>query len=183
MTAIVPIQTKYKGYNFRSRLEARWAVYFDAMGWKWEYEKEGYDLGGDLGYYLPDFWLETVGMWVEVKPKEFTENELLKCAKLTEITGSGTIMLDGVPECKSYLYIDPEKPSGANWSDWLDLVLSNYHGYPFDDGRFYVCTAWDDRYGDPDQFAADGGPFYDVVGAVNAARSARFEHNEFCRLT
>ena len=39
------IQTEYKGYLFRSRLEARWAVFFDACGVDWEYEPEGYDLG------------------------------------------------------------------------------------------------------------------------------------------
>lgn len=26
------IETRYKGYRFRSRLEARWAVFFDALG-------------------------------------------------------------------------------------------------------------------------------------------------------
>lgn len=48
------IETRYKGYRFRSRLEARWAVFFDALGIKWEYEPEGYDLG-EAGWYLPDF--------------------------------------------------------------------------------------------------------------------------------
>jgi hypothetical protein len=38
-----PIETRYKGYRFRSRLEARWAVFFDAVGEGWEYEKEGYE--------------------------------------------------------------------------------------------------------------------------------------------
>lgn len=51
---IKAIETKYKGYNFRSRLEARWAVFLDTLGIKWRYEVEGYDLG-ELGYYLPDF--------------------------------------------------------------------------------------------------------------------------------
>lgn len=32
---IKPIKTQYKGYRFRSRLEARWAVFFDACGVKW----------------------------------------------------------------------------------------------------------------------------------------------------
>lgn len=41
---IKAIETSYKGYRFRSRLEARWAVFFDELGIKWEYEKEGYDL-------------------------------------------------------------------------------------------------------------------------------------------
>ncbi|MEK4501196.1 hypothetical protein [Bacillus sp. FSL R12-0069] len=51
---IKPIETIYKGYRFRSRLEARWAVFFDTLGIEWKYENEGYDLG-ELGWYLPDF--------------------------------------------------------------------------------------------------------------------------------
>lgn len=38
---ITPIETIYKGYRFRSRLEARWAVFMDACGADWEYEPEG----------------------------------------------------------------------------------------------------------------------------------------------
>jgi hypothetical protein len=49
------IETSYNGYRFRSRLEARWAVFFHALGVKYKYESEGFDLGGV--YYLPDFWL------------------------------------------------------------------------------------------------------------------------------
>ena len=59
MSEIKAIQTEYKGYLFRSRLEARWAVFFDACGVDWEYEPEGYDLGNGL-YYLPDFLLHGV---------------------------------------------------------------------------------------------------------------------------
>ena len=29
--SIKPIETKYNGYRFRSRLEARWAVFFDMI--------------------------------------------------------------------------------------------------------------------------------------------------------
>lgn len=59
MNGLKAIETEYKGYRFRSRLEARWAVFFDACGVKWEYEPEGYDLG-DGTYYLPDFLLHGV---------------------------------------------------------------------------------------------------------------------------
>lgn len=59
MNKIKAIQTEYQGYLFRSRLEARWAVFFDACGVKWEYEPEGYDLGQGV-YYLPDFLLRDV---------------------------------------------------------------------------------------------------------------------------
>ena len=53
-----PLETEYKGYRFRSRLEARWAVFFDECGFKWEYEPEGYDIDGV--HYLPDFRLYDV---------------------------------------------------------------------------------------------------------------------------
>lgn len=63
---IKAIETLYKGYKFRSRLEARWAVFFDALGVEWEYEPEGYILSTGE-HYLPDFWLPDTGVWVEVK--------------------------------------------------------------------------------------------------------------------
>lgn len=56
---IKPIETEYKGYRFRSRLEARWAVFFDACGVEWEYEPEGFELKNGIRY-LPDFLLHDV---------------------------------------------------------------------------------------------------------------------------
>lgn len=67
-----PIETEYKGYKFRSRLEARWAVFFDAIGVKWQYEVEGFSLS-DGRYYLPDFRVTTekeLVYWYEIKPLE-----------------------------------------------------------------------------------------------------------------
>ena len=51
---IKAIETEYNGYKFRSRLEARWAVFFDALGVFYEYEPEGFQID-DSTYYLPDF--------------------------------------------------------------------------------------------------------------------------------
>lgn len=64
---IKAIETEYNGYKFRSRLEARWAVFFDAMGIEYEYEPEGYE--GFCGKkYLPDFRLPGENnLLVEVK--------------------------------------------------------------------------------------------------------------------
>lgn len=59
MSSVKAIQTEYNGFKFRSRTEARWAIFFDALGVKWEYELEGYDVGDGL-YYLPDFVLHDV---------------------------------------------------------------------------------------------------------------------------
>lgn len=82
---IKPIETQYNGYKFRSRLEARWAVFFDEMGIEYEYEKEGFEITdrGNWQYsnpeydinrsknktwwYLPDFYLPKSKTWVDVK--------------------------------------------------------------------------------------------------------------------
>lgn len=66
---IKPIETEYKGYRFRSRLEARWAVFFDAIKLKYEYEQEGYCLGNSC-YYLPDFTFPTLKIHCEIKPSD-----------------------------------------------------------------------------------------------------------------
>lgn len=74
---IKALDTEYAGYLFRSRIEARWAVYFDKMRVSWEYEPTGLDLGS-LGWYLPDFYLPAYDAYIEIKPnksalKEVTE--------------------------------------------------------------------------------------------------------------
>jgi hypothetical protein len=66
---IKPIETQYAGHRFRSRLEARWAVFFDHLGMSWQYEVQGYEVGppGRRRRYLPDFYLPSDRLWVEVK--------------------------------------------------------------------------------------------------------------------
>jgi len=43
------IPTVYNGIRMRSRLEAKYAAFFDRLGWAWEYEPI------DLDGYIPDF--------------------------------------------------------------------------------------------------------------------------------
>jgi hypothetical protein len=57
--------TRYAGVQFRSRLEARWAAFFDLAGWAWRYEPVD-----DTGW-VPDFVLVRSGLPVEVKPIEW----------------------------------------------------------------------------------------------------------------
>lgn len=58
------IRTTYRGITYRSRLEARWAAFFDALGWHHTYEP--FDGNG----YIPDFLLRTPDgeILIEVKP-------------------------------------------------------------------------------------------------------------------
>lgn len=79
-----PIETHYGGYRFRSRREARWAVFFDVLGLTYEYEKEGFNLPS--GKYLPDFWLPDWKMWVEIKGNNPSEYEKQLAFELFEKT-------------------------------------------------------------------------------------------------
>lgn len=68
---IKAIPTTYNGVRFRSRLEARWAAFFDLARVKWQYEP--FDLDG----WAPDFLIAApvrefdqpeINVLVEVKP-------------------------------------------------------------------------------------------------------------------
>ena len=73
---IKAIETVYNGYRFRSRLEARWAVFFDAIGIRYEYEPEGFQTD-DGTKYLPDFYLPELETYVEVKPENAFEIKMI----------------------------------------------------------------------------------------------------------
>src|SRR5690625_6788696 len=75
------IETIYKGRRFRSRLEARWAIFFDAIDIGWEYETEGFVLGKTR--YLTDFKLLSFGnnevdLFVEIIMKRAIIEDIMK---------------------------------------------------------------------------------------------------------
>lgn len=161
---IKAIETSYKGYRFRSRLEARWAVFFDALGIKWEYEKEGYDLGA-YGYYLPDFYLPEAESFIEVKPKpsSFCPNQRLYLAgKFTGGTGKNTPVdwREDFVDLKSYSYDGASSIPTDAWEDTycgfsyagpfpIDLVS----GHASSMGHFEDC-AHEDGYEDDEEYAS-----------------------------
>lgn len=100
------IETTYAGCRFRSRLEARWAVFFDALGVTWAYEREAYALGDGLAY-LPDFWLPELATWAEVKGHAPTDEEEAKALRLALLTRSRVVMLFDIPSV--YVVDDPEE--------------------------------------------------------------------------
>ena len=183
------IETAYNGYRFRSRLEARWAVFFDTLKIKYDYEPEGYYLPVAGVQYLPDFWLPQVNMWAEVKPIQLTETQRLKCKELTVITGYPTLMLDSKPLARNYWGFELEYSYDnegictlTNKAHYCDYELMNTKRYWEYESRFfsrtgvewpevYNCYAWDHPM---DCVCETCDPF----GAVRAARQARFEHGE-----
>lgn len=92
------IETRYAGCHFRSRLEARWAIFFDEMGWSWEYEPQGYELPS--GRYLPDFRVRMSDgheIWVEVKGTEPTEHEQKLMSELVQLHFSTDLPMMSMP--------------------------------------------------------------------------------------
>lgn len=107
-----PLETRYHGYRFRSRLEARWARFLVSLRIPFEYEKEGYYLDG--AYYLPDFWLPRQQCWMEVKGQKPTDDEQRKCDLLAMATKQRVFLVHGpIP-----VIVDGEPPTNGEmfWS-------------------------------------------------------------------
>ena len=182
---IKAIETSYKGYRFRSRTEARWAVFFDVIGLNYEYEKEGYPLPS--GPYLPDFWLPGIGSmqkgrtgcWLEVKGVPPSEVELRLAWELSAATGNEVFIAVGAPSpSPQVVYIHRDHETAAD------------HLYSFCEDRRNPMEYW--LYGKLNEWTPMGfsigpvdGPDHwrdPIIGelmmkAYDAARSARFgEH-------
>lgn len=186
---IKAIETIYNGYRFRSRLEARWAVFFDAAGIKYEYEPEGYDLG-EAGWYLPDFYLPEVrceectktGVFIEIKP-DFRNIGGYKYQLLSKMhEGTPTCVLSGIPETYGTGAAGKNRATQGSvygWSPRAQLFWS---------GHWFAFAPWlnneigllgndiKDEARSSLIFNKDNGDF--LRRAVIASRQARFEHGE-----
>ena len=92
------IETHYNGYRFRSRLEARWAVFFDHAHIKYEYEPQGFELE-DGTRYLPDFYLPEYDYYVEVKPpRKNSHDEIEKASKFVGNGINVLVILSNIPK-------------------------------------------------------------------------------------
>lgn len=76
-------KTFYDAYVFRSRLEARWAVYFNVLGVRYNYEPFSFDDLPSIAprrKYTPDFGIEDeyskTKFWLEIKPKYPTKESI-----------------------------------------------------------------------------------------------------------
>lgn len=118
------IQTSYGGHLFRSRLEARWAAFFQAIGWIWEYEPV------DFNGWIPDFGIYGSSvLYVEIKPvTEFPEDVAKKitnsgCSHETLILGE-TIPLPHSTDCIFGWLNEIQTDQSYNW--WQRAVLGRW---------------------------------------------------------
>jgi hypothetical protein len=93
------LETSFAGRRFRSRLEARWAVFYTAIGVPWVYEPEGFELTDANGtvVYLPDFFLRQLDAYIEIKPDVPTAHEQRKADLLSTATQKNVYIFSGQP--------------------------------------------------------------------------------------
>lgn len=133
---IVAHPTSYRGTMFRSRLEARWAAFFDQLRWPWRYEP--FELDG----YIPDFLLLfQTPIIVEVKPA-LSLRELAPFASKTEASGwRDEALLVGVTPFESTYFpshmaigLLAERTQVEDETDWV-----------WDEGILFTCAECDKR--------------------------------------
>lgn len=134
---IPPKETIYNGYRFRSRLEARWAVFFDAMNIPYTYEPEGFDLT-DGSSYLPDFYLKDFDLYVEIKPfdKKIVHHVgdgnqwEKKCALFRDSTDCAILLCYGDPADNLFklLFAFDIGDSSAGTSEW-NCLFTQVNGH------------------------------------------------------
>lgn len=204
---IKAIETKYKGYRFRSRLEARWAIVFDELEIEWQYEPEGFKLSSGE-WYLPDFRVKwgPFKAWVEIKGGLESEFEHFDSSVQTPLPYIGKQKTDTFANdvCKKggqvYLFGDIPEP----YTDDIMLQNQNMFSTSYQDGSWFsgaiVLREPKEGWFMPDFFGSDmcnrygqylmnGDEETSFIGqdpfkvwwpteAYEKARSARFEHGE-----
>lgn len=194
------IETRYSGCRFRSRLEARWAMFFDHMGLRWSYEPEGFQWESPLVRapggswetstmrYLPDFWLPDLGSYAEVKGFMSDEDAYrigmaIEYRNVPALSEHGILILPELPAPASGVLL----ATHLQWREGVDENLA-----PVVDPQFELTMAGTDLSVDGYQ-GEDSALFKDrwmrscfvaqcesaqlgqmTMGALTSARSERF---------
>jgi hypothetical protein len=156
--AVKAIETHYRGYHFRSRLAARWAVFFSALGLAWEHEPEWFDRDGVR--HLPDFrlrnpfgtvesaFVEVKGAWPDAEGVEKARRLCLasdtrvyvfcqgighpvfrRRRESWEHTGGALALVVSPPSCHNAGAVGLLQPGMHCWQEYEDGSLTIDHAY------------------------------------------------------
>lgn len=171
---IKAIETEYKGYRFRSRLEARWAVFFDTAGINWEYEPEGFEFNGKR--YLPDFYLPDFDYFFEVKGTVFFDEDLIE--EFAEAINKTVLVAIGS-------HSEPGKCEYPDFITGIKVFALKEPDVCWDiDNMFLRCdrcgriSIMNCAYASVKNCCNEKGRLMPLDDALKAVRSARFEHGE-----
>lgn len=196
---VTPIPTRYAGCHFRSRLEARWAVFFDAIDQPWTYEPEGFET--PAGRYLPDFFLPDQGVWVEIKGGSFTKRDKDRAMYFAEDCWQNNqryrVLIGDIPRgpmaglplpgIKALIYrpvflplIGSSAADGPDETEWLNRVanFSKSDALPFVKPGLFKHLHRDMRALIESFWAPAVHNEAHLTTALTAARSARFEFGQ-----
>lgn len=181
------ITTIYNGYRFRSRLEARWAVFFDKMNVKYQYELEGFVLQNKMTY-LPDFYIEEMNLFVEIKPSIdlMTNDDIDKIISFSIQEKQNLLLITGEPtKEKMFLishYLSPsieeaiiecEEESCADYHEYWKKMIAEDNLVKFDTDlltlKLVIVPIGRIRENITD---------FDINVALTKAKQARFEFGE-----
>lgn len=182
---IKAIETYYNGYRFRSRLEAKWAVFFDALGVDYEYEPEGFKLQ-NKECYLPDFKVKCHGvrgrsdeepfdLFIEVKG-----NMSLKDANKIRLFSHNypILIVDKIPDAGCAT--DSNNCGSYELMNGIDIYPFNYETIDGDNFAAYPAATKNGQF----YLFGDDGHYINcedeslVEEAYDKARQARFEFGE-----
>lgn len=126
--------TLYNAINFRSRLEARWAVFFDNLGIDYDYEPETFKVpNGDQ--YTPDFYLphvygrdEKKGIFLEIKHGDWSKTDDKKIESVFKGSDQYIFLMIGEPLKNIWPFTDDD-----------------YNHYHYNEGSYQLGPYWDDN--------------------------------------
>lgn len=122
------IETTYKGFRFRSRLEARWAAMFDQLRWRWDYEPL------DGNHYIPDFLIHgEAPCLVEVRPCVTRDDYLREARKVVaglEGVWDGHVVLVGASPTSDGAQSDMWVPHTWLYAGFYVMGPANWYSAP-----------------------------------------------------
>lgn len=148
MTTGIP--TLFKGVQFRSRLEAKWAAFFDNMEWRWEYEPV------DREGWIPDFaiWLKGQdALLVDVKPCLNWDDFRKRGREVLELAPGSRVLIVGATLSEPDDCLDQVIGPTIGWITVPELsptALGPAHLSRLPDGRLVIFNADAAKYHDWD---------------------------------
>lgn len=139
MDEIKAKETIYNDLRFRSRLEARWAVFFDSLGIKYQYEPYNFgftDFEGDKYGYVPDFYLPCHRKYVEVKGYDgMLKTDWYKISgcidyNATDISEKGLLILGDIPSYSSLGFGNIPYFPHLIWDSGITFASAAFFVYP-----------------------------------------------------
>lgn len=180
---IKALPTVYNGITFRSRLEARWAVFMDYLHITYFYEPEAFDLDGL--HYLPDFYLPNQDAFYEIKNPIFGGEsvDIRKVQKLVMLSHKKAFVQYSPPKVPSDDFNEPGATLICTYQDeigkwvlgeddhylWCQCPHCNRCELQFDGRSERIgCNCLKERYNyDSDK----------LILAYQASAAYRFENN------